>query len=428
MAPRHDARPRGAVLAPLVLVALVGASCKTSSQKEHPSPGASSTRALSTVTPAGLAPSGDPLHGKTLLAEYQCNRCHTGAAMEAPPQNKQCVQCHTDIVEGRFNASAALLVRWKPIVADLTDAPSLEAMGKRFRRGWVEQYLQRPYDVRPNLSPSMPRLPISPSQAKDIAAYLVPEENGTLEARAEGDLEKGRKVLESKGCIACHAMSGVPGLQASPLPVALEPKEFARARRLAPDLRHTRMRSTPAQTVAWLREPRALKSDASMPKIPLSEEEIRDVVAFLHNREFETTPAPAAVVRLPLLSRKVTFAEVDKKVFHRTCWHCHSEPDYAIGDGGPGNSGGFGFKPRGLNLSDYNGIAAGYIDDKGVRASVFAAGADGVPRMVAALLARHTEEGGAETGGVRGMPLGYAPVALEDIQLVDTWIAQGRPR
>ena len=98
------------------------------------------------------------------------------------------------------------------------------------------------------------------------------------------------------------------------------------------------------------------------------------------------------------------------------------------GDGGPGNSGGLGFKPRGLNLSDYNGVAAGYLDDKGERASVFIKDEGDVPRLVKALLARHDEESGAETGPVRGMPLGYEPLSAEDIQLVESWVAQGRPR
>lgn len=44
-----------------------------------------------------------------------------------------------------------------------------------------------------------------------------------------------------------------------------------------------------------------------------------------------------------------------------------------------------------------------------------------------ALLARHDEVGG-ENGPVRGMPLGYDPLSLEEIQLVESWIAQGRPR
>ena len=60
---------------------------------------------------------------------------------------------------------------------------------------------------------------------------------------------------------------------------------------------------------------------------------------------------------------------------------------------------------------------------------MFTKDADGVPRLVRALVARHEEEEqGAPTGLVRGMPLGYDALPLEDIQLVESWIAQGRPR
>jgi hypothetical protein len=159
-----------------------------------------------------------------------------------------------------------------------------------------------------------------------------------------------------------------------------------------------------------------------------TEAEVKDLAGYILTAEVSATPTKAKLVRLPVLTRKVSFKEVDEKVFHRTCWHCHSEPDYAIGDGGPGNSGGFGFKPRGLNLSAYDGIAAGFIDDKNERQSVFAKDKEEVPRLVRALMARYDEEAGAATGTVRGMPLGYDPVSPEEIQLVDTWIAQGRPR
>ena len=69
----------------------------------------------------------------------------------------------------------------------------------------------------------------------------------------------------------------------------------------------------------------------------------------------------------------------------------------------------------------------GYIDANGERASVFAKDDKGVPRLVATMLARYDEESGVEES-IRGMPLAYDPVALADIQLVDTWISQGRPK
>jgi mono/diheme cytochrome c family protein len=372
-------------------------------------------------------------HGKELVLKYECNRCHDGAGHPAAVQGKHCVHCHKDIMEDRFTASAASLARWKPRVKELADAPSLEATGKRFTRRWVEGYLLQPSDLRPHLQQYMPRLAITPTDARDIAAYLVPEADpvpvdlAKAPEIAGADLGKGRQLLETKGCGSCHAMTGVVALPSSN-PPAMDGKAFERAHKLAPDLVNARLRMPPARLVAWLKDPTAVKPDSAMPKIALTDAEVKDIAGYLLTAELGAPPRKARPSRLPILTRKVTFKEVDDKVFHRTCWHCHSEPDYAIGDGGPGNSGGLGFKPRGLNLSAYEGIAAGFVDDKNERQSVFAKDGEGVPRLVRAMLARYDEEAGAATGEVRGMPLGYDPISIEEIQLVDTWIAQGRPR
>jgi mono/diheme cytochrome c family protein len=380
----------------------------------------------------------DPAHGKELVLTYQCNRCHDGTGHPAAEQKKNCVHCHKDIMEGRFEAAATSIAKWKPHVADLADAPSLEGANQHLRREWIERYLLQPYDLRPNLHQTMPRLAITPADARDVAAYLVPDEPPKTVAPFAGgaDLGKGRQLIETKGCGNCHVFTGVAAVPPSTLP-AMGGRDLEVGRRLAPDLRFARDRMTASKAIAWLEDPKAIKSDTKMPKIALSHEEARDLAAYVLEVHLDDAPRRPKPARLPALERKVTFAEVDAKVFHRTCWHCHSEPDYAIGDGGPGNSGGFGFKPRRLNLSDYAGIAAGYVDDAGERQSIFAleptGSSDGTrgekaPRIVRALLARYDEESGAETGSVRGMPLGYDPLSPEDIQLVDTWVAQGRPR
>lgn len=373
---------------------------------------------------------GDPVHGEKLVATYECNRCHAGAGGSKATQNKDCVGCHADIMEGRFKAPDASLAKWKPRVKDYMHAPTLTSLGKRVTRSFVEEYLLLPVDLRPHLAQSMPRLALTKQDARDIAAHLVPEVDPKVASPPElsgADLGNGRKLLETKGCGSCHVFTGVPPIAAS-APPAMDPKTFARAHALAPDLRASRGRSTPAKLVAWLRDPKAVKPDTDMPSIALTPAEVRDLAAYILTAETTVPGARAKPARLPVLARKVTFAEVDEKVFHRTCWHCHSEPDYAIGDGGPGNSGGFGFKPRGLNLSSYQGMSAGFLDDKGERTSIFAKEPDGTPRLVRALLARHDEETGASTGSVRGMPLGYPALSPEEIQLVETWVAQGRPR
>lgn len=417
----------------LLAIALVG--CPKKTPAPDPAADARAPVDLSDVSNSNPGPgvTASPEHGKELVLTYQCNRCHDGTGHEAAVQAKHCVHCHKDIVEDRFTAAAASIARWKPRVKELADAPSLEATGKRFTRRWLEQYLLQPSDLRPHLQQYMPRLAITPADARDIAAYLVPQIERpivdpakTLEI-AGADLGKGRQLIETKGCGSCHVFTGVAALPSS-APPSMGAKDFEIGHRLAPDLRFARDRVTPAKLVAWLSDPVEVKPDTKMPRTKLSAAEVKDLAGYILTTELAPPPTSPKRERLPLLTRKVLYREVDDKVFHRTCWHCHSEPDYAIGDGGPGNSGGLGFKPRGLNLSGYEGIAAGFVDDKNERQSVFAKDKEGVPRLVRALLARHDEERGAATGEVRGMPLGYDPLSAEEIQLVDTWISQGRPR
>jgi hypothetical protein len=171
-----------------------------------------------------------------------------------------------------------------------------------------------------------------------------------------------------------------------------------------------------------------MKADTPMPELPMPADEVRDIAAFVVTSNLEPPPVKKAPERLPLLTRKVGFDEVAEHIFRRSCWHCHGEPDYAVGDGGPGNTGGLGFRPRGLSLTDYESVASGYLDDKGERHSVFEKLADGTPRLLAAVIARHDEEAGHARADVRGMPLGYPAVSSEDVQLLATWIDQGRPR
>ncbi len=415
------------LLAALVLAAVLGS---TSGCKKKPVlPPAPSTPAQI----AAAAPlSANATHGKELLEQFQCNRCHDGIGIEPAPQGKHCVRCHADIVTGIFKAPSTSLTKWRPRVEDLNAAPSLEALGARYSQEWVEAYLLQPRDLRPGLPNGMPRLDLTVEDARDLAAYLV---RGASEpvppiGPEDADMGKGREILDTKGCGNCHKFTGVAAVGFSPLPVSLRPGDFAIGARLAPDLRVTRDRFSYPRLLQWLLDPRSVKPDTRMPKVLLSNEEARDLAQYILKAELSPLPEPVLPKRLPLLERPVTYKEVDKRVFHRTCWHCHSEPDYAIGDGGPGNSGGFGFKPRGLNLSDYNGISAGVLEKGSAtkRLSVFAPMSDGTPRIIKVLMQRHAEAAGFPPGEVRGMPLAYPPLPLEDIQLLETWIAQGRPR
>ena len=273
----------------------------------------------------------------------------------------------------------------------------------------------------------MPRLALTPSQARAVAAYFIPPT--PPEPTPDGDVARGLRLLNTRGCGTCHRFSGAP-LTASPLPTPLDAAALKRGMALAPDLGVTRERFRPAALVRWLRDPVGVKPDTAMPPIPLTEAEAIDVATAILKAPRAPEPPPPMPPRLPVLERRVTYDEVSAAVFRKVCWHCHSEPEYANGDGGPGNTGGFGFAGRGLNLASYTAASMGLKDAHGQRRSLFTPRSeeDPTPYLIAVLRARQAEERGRPVPGLRGMPLGLPALSPEAIQLIESWIAQGRPR
>jgi len=327
----------------------------------------------------------------------------------------------SSIHDGTFAADPPVLAKWRARITSLRWVPSL-AGADRLRRDWVRAFLLAPHDVRPGLVAEMPRLAIAPADADRLAAHLVPDPSEGAIAADATDVARGEDLYRALACGRCHRFTGA-GVDDPALHAAGRAQTAADAWALAPDLRHARTRLRPAAIASWIAAPRG-----AMPVLGVTAADARALAAFVATAPLATAPRREVPARLPVLARAVTWSEVEAKVFKHVCWHCHAVPDFARGDGGPGNSGGFGFGARGLDLSSYTGISSGSLDDAGEPRSVFAPLADGTPRLVAHLLARHAEEAGHIVDGVRGMPLGLPPIPLEDIQLVETWIAQGRPR
>jgi len=375
-----------------------------------------------------------PEPATALLARHECRRCHEGTSEPAPPLAKACVGCHRRITGGTFEARRDLIVRWNRNLVSLRQAPSLAGVGARLRRDWVRAFLLAPSDARPALAATMPRLALTPNEADALARALVPNDDRDRgDVSPAGDVARGARLYARLRCGTCHAFTGAdvdavarPGIVARGAGERAPPDAIA----LAPDLALARARLRPGRVAAFIREPQLANADTLMPATPMSAAEAEDLATFVLRAPLRPAPPPpsAPLPVLPLLARPVRFAEVQSRVFDRVCRHCHAAPDFALGDGGPGNTGGFGFPPRGLDLSSYEGIASGAFDDKGRRRSVFAANADGTPAIVARLRARRDEEIGRADPALRGMPLGLPALSPEDLQLVESWIAQGRPR
>ncbi len=432
--------------APLLLagvaVLFLGVACKSpGSASPIPEEPALAARAASATRTTAAAPveaelpafvPGNAELGQRLVADFECHRCHEGTGLAAPTLDKDCVRCHEQIATDRFQATPAKLAKWKPHIMPYRDVPSLSEMGGRLRPAWVMDYLLHPHDLRPNLAQTMPRLPLSPQQARDIATYLTASTSSGSKALATASVTRqaaqvahGKQLMSERGCVTCHQMSG------SDLAAPPATRPAPRTLGLAPDLRFARRRAEPEAILRWLLDPAKVKHDAAMPNLALAVEDARDLAAFVSFGELAPAPRPALPARLPVLARKVGFDEVNEQVFAVTCRHCHTNPDIADGDGGPGNTGGFGFKARKIDFSSYQGIQSGALDEHGQRVSLFEKTSEGLPRLVAALVARSREELGETavvSAEVRGMPLGLPAVTPEQLQLVESWIDQGRAR
>ncbi|MEJ7732950.1 MAG: c-type cytochrome, partial [Polyangiaceae bacterium] len=370
-----------------VLAALAGAcdGDRPTSEAPRPDPAASgvpATTSSASHAPSGSAatatgpdvdpPLGDAAHGKELAQKLECNRCHDGTDVGAATLPRHCVHCHQEIIAGTFKgAPAAKLAAWQEKMVTLREVPSLSSMGKRYRRAWIERFLQEPHDLRPRLLASMPRLKISAAEARDLATWLTSqggEPSPAPPVSLDGaDLARGRKLLEDKGCGSCHAFTGVPALAGGTAP-RLGERELRSAVALAPDLRFARDRFRAAELWRWMADPKAVKPDTAMPLTPSTPEELKHMTAYILQAPLAPLASKAVPQRLPVLDRKVTYDEVYKRVLRDTCRHCHAEPDYdPAGDGGPGNTGGFGFPARKLDLARWEGVQAGWVTDKGER-------------------------------------------------------------
>ena len=387
-----------------------------------------------------IALGGDPVSGKQLVEHFECNRCHQ-PRMDVDGRN--CLSCHTAI--GRQDSRAlpgypslVQVEEWSRKIQHYREVPSLHAVGKLLRSDWIVKFLLAPHDLRPRLGESMPRLSLSESDARDIAAYLASAERKEpyfADARiadytrdwpplTKGDPAAGADLYQETGCNACHLFSGT-SRALNVTPDRLE----ARSLMLAVDLRHTRDRFQVHELVPWILAPRHHKVDAVMPNLELSYQQARDLAAFIMTEPLAAKPPVPRVKRLPTLDRPVSFDEVWSAVFGKTCVHCHDDTDLGVlGDGGPGNVGGFGFPAKRISFADYESIFAGYVDKAGKRRSLFEKTEDGTVLLVKTLLIRRDEEAGYPDERHRGMPLSLPSVSAEELQLVETWIKQGRPR
>lgn len=102
-----------------------------------------------------------------------------------------------------------------------------------------------------------------------------------------GDAARGRDAFVTYGCGSCHVIPGVPaaeGLVGPPL------TDFADRTYVAGHLRNE-----PVGLVRWIRDPQTIDPGTAMPDLGVSEQEARDMAAYLYTLHADRLGPPHPV-------------------------------------------------------------------------------------------------------------------------------------
>ncbi len=216
-----------------------------------------------------------------------------------------CVKCH---------ASEASLLQPK-------GGPSLRAAGRRLNESWIRDYLADPSSVHPGTT--MPDMlgGLTPQDRRDVAidlaAFLATQQQDFPELKASGatpvpfefwnrgNVDAGRDLYHTVGCVACHEPDAgdevvtSPGSAFDAMLEELDEDELqelglADAARPVLSVRHPDLAAkyTVQGLAFFLLDPHRSRSGGRMPDLKLSPVQAADLTRFLTNRDGnETDPA-----------------------------------------------------------------------------------------------------------------------------------------
>lgn len=91
-----------------------------------------------------------------------------------------------------------------------------------------------------------------------------------------GDPDRGRTAILGYGCVSCHVIPGLPEARAR---VGPDLDDLATRRLIAGQ--HP---NQPEVLVRWLQEPQTMRPGSGMPDLGVTEQDARDIAAYLYER------------------------------------------------------------------------------------------------------------------------------------------------
>lgn len=228
----------------------------------------------------------------------------------------QCRNCHDQVLElpGAVELSKGKKLFLKlgchgcHIVEGFEDAekvgPSLTRIAAKVNRTWLYKWIKNPKEYLPKTR--MPDFGLDEKDTLAVSAYLLASSDPNYkhpETFKGGDPEKGQKLFESVGCLACHELEG-------------------KGEVFGPDLSKVAGKVDPDWLVSWLSNPKEYNDKSRMPDLRLSVEDASDIASYLlrfskqeHDPEIENKMSSRDLVE----QGKVV-------VRRRGCFACHDIP------------------------------------------------------------------------------------------------------
>ncbi|MHB1844949.1 MAG: c-type cytochrome [Deltaproteobacteria bacterium] len=218
-----------------------------------------------------------------------------------------CAQCHRDDTDLKF---APVLDQSRKFMAEIGcygchpiegyekmrhPGPTLTSLQTKVTPAWLVNWIQYPKAWRahtrmPNFWPEAidpktgkaiegsPWTRLRQEEVTAIAAYLwnsSSKRTGELPeapALASGDAARGKAIVDSVGCYACHKVDADDPRR---------PLSSSEARDFAPDLSNVGAKADKRWIYWWVKNPTAMWSETKMPNLRLSDQEAADVATYL---------------------------------------------------------------------------------------------------------------------------------------------------
>ncbi|MBI3078292.1 MAG: c-type cytochrome [Deltaproteobacteria bacterium] len=200
--------------------------------------------------------------------------------------------------------------------------PDLTRIKAKVSPEWIVRWLKDPKAYLPH--GRMPNFGFSDGEVRAVAAYLLASSQPWRPPETShggGSAERGKQLFDSLGCRACHSLREVDRKEPERAQQQAEREQRQVIRRdFAPDLSRVATKVDPHWLYAWIRNPKGYNLRTAMPNLRLSEQEARDLVAFLMS-----LASPAAV---PALAAEPASPDLVKQgeaiIGKRGCFGCHA--------------------------------------------------------------------------------------------------------